>query len=379
MDKQLSNLRWLMWIIGIIAFLMPVVYMLNFWDGIISDESSDWGAFGAYMGAITGLLAFLGVLYTIRQSSIQAITRDERELFFKLMEEHRRAFDSLIYPVHEQDNVKYGIEAVESYTKDLNQDFQFLIILASSLGCKTFNDWMSKLKPQSIHDFETSEYSWLYTDLAIDILEAISTFQKTTDGKKWDVQKLRDPKPIIRYAACEGAYPNVLKLILLIEQGDFDTDKFYDSKLFDSKKLALVARWIWWHSDDLGQRRAVMYAANVFYRKYLNWISHYFKNAGYTVFTINTFIERNNGFYMKYWRSRLSDNESYLLLFYLTSDRLDVDILQAVIDYKLFDNLGTRDLVDLNLQDSRGANFAYELIRTIMEEKKEEKRRNEEK
>ena len=82
---------------------------------------------------------------------------------------------------------------------------------------------------------------------------------------------------------------------------------------------------------------------------------------------------------MKYWRSKFSADEIYLLLFYLASDKLDVDILQTVIDYRLFDNLGTHDLVDLKQQDFRGTALAHELIKAIIEEKKEEKRRNEEK
>ncbi len=82
---------------------------------------------------------------------------------------------------------------------------------------------------------------------------------------------------------------------------------------------------------------------------------------------------------MKYWRSKFSADEIYLFLFYLASDKLDVDILQTVIDYRLFDNLGTRDLVDLKQQDFRGTDLAHELIKDIIEEKKEEKRRNEEK
>lgn len=36
---------------------------------------------------------------------------------------------------------------------------------------------------------------------------------------------------------------------------------------------------------------------------------------------------------MKYWRSKFSADEIYLFLFYLASDKLDVDILQTVIDY----------------------------------------------
>lgn len=47
---------------------------------------------------------------------------------------------------------------------------------------------------------------------------------------------------------------------------------------------------------------------------------------------------------------------------------MDVDIIQTVIDYKLFDNLGTRDLVDLKQQNFDGANLSYELMKAIIKE-----------
>lgn len=74
---------------------------------------------------------------------------------------------------------------------------------------------------------------------------------------------------------------------------------------------------------------------------------------------------------MKYWRSKLSANESYLLLFYITSDNLDVDIFQTVIDYKILDNIGKRDVVNLKLQDNRGAGFAYDILQAIIKVKQE--------
>lgn len=137
-----------------------------------------------------------------------------------------------------------------------------------------------------------------------------------------------------------------------------------------------MARWIWWHSDDLGRFRALEYTANVFYKKYLNEIIYHFNNVGYLIYTINSFVGRDKDFYVKYWRSKLSANESYLLLFYITSDNLDVDIFQTVIDYKILDNIGKRDVVNLKLQDNRGAGFAYDILQAIIKVKQAKKRRN---
>ncbi len=374
-DKQLRNLRWVMWIIGIIACLMLIGYMIKFRNGIISDESSDWGAFGAYMGAITGLLAFLGVLYTIRQSSIQAVTRDERDLFFRLMDEHRQTRDTLIYPTEN----KKGIEAIGAYVDDINKDFQLLIILSSSFGYKKFREWSSAINFKE-QDEETSTYKLMYEDVIINALECISALQVLTDfGKDVDLKKLHDEKPEVKYATCEQCFPNLYHLITVIEEGTLDTERFDYSKILDAQSLAFVARMIWWHMDNYGRYRALIYTGKIFHKKHLVPIAYYFNNLAYTTYTLDNFIKTNKDYYMKYWRSKFSADEIYLLLFYLASDKLDVDILQTVIDYRLFDNLGTRDLVDLKQQDFRRTALAHELIKAIIEEKKEEKRRNEEK
>ncbi|WP_455510358.1 hypothetical protein [Butyricimonas paravirosa] len=373
-DKQLSNLRWVMWIVGVITCLMPIVYMLNFWDGIISDESSDWGAFGAYMGAITGLLAFLGVLYTIRQSSIQAVTRDERDLFFKLVEENQKTLDSLIFPAEKKEDVTHGIIALESYVKDINADFQLLVVLTSSRGCDSYEEWIKKITPQEIHDEETRYYVMVYTNLIDKILEVVTPSKDIANAVSLHKE---DPEQL--QTAREECYKYIDNQLEDVEKGDLDTEKFYIAKILASEPLALIARWIWWHSDDLGRFRVLEYTANVFYKKYLNEIIYHFNNVGYLIYTINSFVGRDKDFYMKYLRSKLSANESYLLLFYITSDNLDVDIFQTVIDYKILDNIGKRDVVNLKIQDHRGAGFAYDILQAIIEVKKEEKRRSEEK
>lgn len=373
-DKQSRNLRCAMRIVGLVAVVMLISYFGNYHYGF-SENQADWGAFGAYMGAITGLLAFLGVLYTIRQSSIQAVTRDERDLFFRLMDEHRKTRDTLIYPTEN----KKGIEAIGAYVDDINKDFQLLIILSSSFGYKKFREWSSAINFKE-QDEDTSKYRSMYEDLIIDVLECISVLPVLANPKKKvDLTKLHDENPEVKHATCEQCFSNLEELITIIEEGTLDTERFDYSKIPNASNLAFVARMIWRHLDNYGRCRALIYTGKIFHKKHLVPITYYFNNLAYTTYTLDNFVRTNKDYYMKYWRSKFSADEIYLLLFYLASDKLDVDILQTVIDYRLFDNLGTRDLVDLKQQDFRGTALAHELIKAIIEEKKEEKRRNEEK
>lgn len=75
-------------------FLMLLLYFFKF-NGKLSDLSDDWGNFGAYFGSITGLLAFLGVIYTQFKSeerfeklNVLNTKREDRDLYFKLTTIH---------------------------------------------------------------------------------------------------------------------------------------------------------------------------------------------------------------------------------------------------------------------------------------------------
>lgn len=393
LGNKIVNMRnvysWIIRVLSLIAIYMLGRYFWQFAGNGWSDNPMEWGAFGSYMGAITGLLAFVGVLASIHNANKKAEkveknteelrretqARDERDLFFRLMDEHRQTLDSLTFP----NENKKGVAAIDAYVEDINKDFQLIIILTSSLGREKFQEWVSSIRFRGIGR-EEATYNLMYEDLIINILECISALQVLTElGKSVDLTKLHDNDPEVKYGTCEQCFPNTYHLMKVIGEGTLDTGRFDYSKIPDAQNLAFVARMIWWHKlDDWGRFRALEYTASVFYKKHLVPITYYFNNLGYITYTLNNFIETNKDYYMKYWRSKFSADEIYLLLFYLTSDKLDVDILQTVIDYKLFDNLGTRDLVDLKQQNFDGASFSYKLMQTIIQKKEKEEGKKEE-
>jgi hypothetical protein len=87
---------WLLLIICIISVVMVYQYRKTF-SGGMSTDSSDWGNFGSYLGAITGLLAFAGAIYAIMNSNKQARLAEERGSFFKMLDLYQKQVDSAVY------------------------------------------------------------------------------------------------------------------------------------------------------------------------------------------------------------------------------------------------------------------------------------------
>lgn len=63
---------WLVW--GTVILMLIIIVILAFYfiqtKGKFADKT-DWGEFGSLLGAISGLIAFVGVLFTLRQNKLQ--------------------------------------------------------------------------------------------------------------------------------------------------------------------------------------------------------------------------------------------------------------------------------------------------------------------
>lgn len=49
------------------------------------NENVNWDNFGSILGAIAGLIAFIGVLFTLRQNRQQFTNSEDRAIFFELL------------------------------------------------------------------------------------------------------------------------------------------------------------------------------------------------------------------------------------------------------------------------------------------------------
>lgn len=79
LKKYIKNERSWIITISIIAFSILCCFF-------ISERSKfHWGDFGSILGAITGLIAFIGVLYTSKQNKQQFLNSEERSTFFEML------------------------------------------------------------------------------------------------------------------------------------------------------------------------------------------------------------------------------------------------------------------------------------------------------
>ena len=155
----MKTLRFLGFAFTFVCVLMLIAYFTHF-NGKFADRSVDWANFGSYFGSITGLMAFLAVLFTAIQSekrankaerktllaeieakevarllkqetdrreakaTEEAVRREERDLFFRLLELHQEKLNSVVY--EEKKNTKSEIDkhndliAIEKYSNILN-------------------------------------------------------------------------------------------------------------------------------------------------------------------------------------------------------------------------------------------------------------------
>lgn len=145
----------------IATFILVVVYIYRFHNGL-SHDHHDFADFGSYLGSITGLLAFIGVLYTIRDSQVNRQIDSERSTFYKLLELYQRQVETIQY-TNDQPKKK-GIEAFETYANEAQLLFCAYVIynfikdgekLPSELMCgeqSPFNDICMQFSVHSIKD-----------------------------------------------------------------------------------------------------------------------------------------------------------------------------------------------------------------------------------
>lgn len=108
-------------ILLLVCGIMLMLYFRNMSENF-SSNPSDWGAFGGYLGSITGLLAFSGVLYTVVQSNKSHKENSERDMFFKLLELHNNKVKSI------EINDKIGVDAFRLIAELIENNLNYLLL-----------------------------------------------------------------------------------------------------------------------------------------------------------------------------------------------------------------------------------------------------------
>ena len=355
-SKQSSEKRSFLGILVIVIFIICLimlgayyyyfrVHLHRGWGNV-----DDWGNFGNYMGSITGLLAFAGVLYTVMQSEKRAeeakekakiaeseakareakttedaVKREERDLFFKMLSEYQRQADLITKNKSFSDFTKDdGIKSIiyiiyENIVSDenfkLSEEADILLIqqeIAQSFGINAHNKAISddviaqSLKAEIKKCFETNNFE-VPTNLNYKVL-----------GKE-----------LFQY------------LVKIISHKNYN--QIYDKFIFDTMRG--IGNMIFIQNEDqLGQ---------------------YFRTIYYILDTISTNIERER--YSKIFRSQLSKSELTLLLYNAVSSQSTPKTLKLYKTNDIFNNININGFVmsSLNFNNEYNGN---EFINMLYEE-----------
>lgn len=276
--------------IVVIALVMLAIYGFNFRKLPLSDDSSDWDAFGSYFGAITGLLAFAGVLWSINDSQKQNKETSERDTFFKLLDLHTNKFNSVEY-VESTDKSVSASEAFKKYTEEANNYLKHVIIYKSIIQIIEKHKTILKLpkKHNSIsHIVVYSQFGYdSLTDNYDVVIENINKNLRNNIATKITNEKV---------------IPDLLKLFI----------KLTTEQLYEYSRIA----------------------ADAIYHKYGHITGRYFRNFYYAMKITSEFSSNDD--YKKLLRAQISRYEIAMNLYNALSSRSSPEMIDLLNEYNLF-------------------------------------------
>ncbi|MBV5283412.1 MAG: hypothetical protein JZU53_13380 [Paludibacter sp.] len=356
--KKRSALELLSLSVLAISIIMIIAFILNFW-GTLSDYVEDWGSFGSYFGSVAGLLAFLGALLTVIQSNKatleakkdaaraeikaniaadiaatdaqrrediatkQAIKREERDLFFKLLELHKNKLETVVYTGNNFEVNYKGINAIDNYIIILNNilleySFNYCII---SMSTECFN----KLDPTKYIELEI-----LMRSNAINT-ELTNNYQNTPNPQN------------INLAGVQEYIKKKINTFFLYSKINYD-QSFANpySNIFEYFNIYINSETMF---------NAMQVAGNILYVKFGHLLGQYFRNMYYMLETINRF-NYDKIYYFELYRAQLSRKESLICLFNTVSSKSNIENLELIATSKIFDDIFCKDLFLIRFDDS---------------------------
>ena len=370
-DKQAAILLWCIGIIGGIAVVMVILYWCNF-PCPFSKDQADWGNFGSYMGSITGLLAFMGVLYSIHNANKkteklreETQVKEERDMFFRLIDSHRKMLDSLTGTDLKTGEKTIGAHSIDVYKKELDADFQLLVTLWGASLFPDYESWSQNLGRFAGEGFELTLFAALfhYDSGQINkedksLVDNEQIVNNVNSIKNRCFHELRnDLRNAIHHKTLKPIYVN------------FSTEEMDD--------LSIYFNNVWSNNTYKGLPNPEILAldfrysilrltARCFYTRNEARLSTYLKNLGNITDTINKF-SYDREYYMNYWISNLNSLESTLLFFYLLSGKNSIDILRIAVNNNLFQNIRKDQLFTSMPYDKEAIGILNEFLQMQIE------------
>ena len=300
--------------VAIVSVGMIVVYWFKF-GGSLSDYPDEWGNFGDYLGSITGLLAFAGVLFSLSLSEKRAEAaekeakkREERDIFYKLMDMHQKALQSI------------NLVTDDFKTLDTNTSLKMLVIYINNL----IYDYMIL---DAVKKCDESRFNYYLNNGRSDTLKnAIQHSCKSLFGKQNDYGfdiRSKDKNEINQEIANRISDPSFYK-------------KYHISALKNPNPYELFELEV----SNLDFANALKLAGNFISENYGTITGRYFENMLYLLRACEGFGQN----YFDLYKAQLSRNELILLICYAASDEADDFLLDKLKEYNMLDEFYYKDL-----------------------------------
>lgn len=288
----------------IIAAVMIFIYVLKFGGNSLSDDSGDWDAFGSYLGAITGILAFIGVLWSMYENEkynkenkalVESQNKEtsERDTFFKLLDLHANKFNSVEY-VESTDKSVSASEAFKKYAEEANNYLKHVIVFKFVL-----DEIDSGKAVDNLENLFYNRYHQVNNIVKDDILK---------------VDKFNDTATRIK-----------------ILRENLQRNEVYEINHVESAvEIALKEKPL--PAEDLYEYSRI--AADAIYHKYGHITGHYFRNLYYAMKITSEFSSNND--YRKLLRAQISRYEIAMNLYNALSSRSSPEMIDLLNEYNLF-------------------------------------------
>jgi len=318
--EEKSFLVKIMLFIIFVSTIMVLSYSIIVRGGF-SRNPQDWGSFGSFFASITGLLAFTGVLYTAslsekrayeekgrrKQAEKKAVMRDERDLFFKILQMHQ--YNVTYISLSLQENFKTGRDAIAGYVKKFQKYYYVSITL------NQFKKANCKYK---------DEYS--YFDYFNNIAKKAQELSAPQDG------------------TCHS--DNLEEFIdNLIQNNSLSHLKEYDIHTENGCQVTscyseMMSNGLISINDIYCSMKSV---ADYMYDSYEHQLGQYFRTICNLQEIVADNIEREKS--LDVFRSQLSREELVLLLYYIVSSQIEPKAAQMFIDNEIFKNIFPEDVL----------------------------------
>lgn len=310
-------------ILLVICAIMVIIYF-SYVSNHFSTNSADWGNFGCYLGSITGLLAFAGVLYSIQQSNKTHTEDSERDTFFRLLDLHTNKMNSVEFSGIKNSTTLSGIKGAEAFKKYVDVANHLLAVTIIQNRIK-----------QEYKDIDISKYG-VFDEIEYPSEEVynmlkylFSIFNNYSCGKDYKISR------------------DDFELILSIN----NYDKIYSR--YESCTLQLeVDKFLPNEIDITALYDAIRNIGDFVYSKYGYILGHYFRNMYYVMDSINVFSDKKN--YKELFRAQLSRYELALGLFNAVSSNSSCKMICLLKEFKIFKDTYPNDITVLKVLMDKG-------------------------